>query len=258
MASGSHSGWLRRLLGQPRQPPHVPEGARVYAVGDIHGRRDLLERLLAKITAHAASKPLRNSLVFLGDYVDRGLKSKDVIDYLLALKWPDWEIVFLRGNHEQMVLDFINDSSVYRAWRGFGAAETLISYGVRPPSFDDGKAFAEARDDFARKLPLAHLEFLNSLKYFHVAGDFLFVHGGVRPGIALDRQSPEDMMLIREDFLRSDLNLGKVVVHGHSPSDNPVRLSNRIDVDTGAYATDRLTAVALDEENCSFLSTIDN
>lgn len=255
--SGARQGWLNRLLNKERRVPRVPEGTCVYAVGDIHGRMDLLGKLLTQIGTHAVTEGRRNSIIFLGDYVDRGPQSKEVIDHLLQLSWPGWDVVYLRGNHDQAILDFLADATFYRVWREFGAAETLLSYGVKPPRFDDDEAFAEARNDFAAKCPPEHLKFLHALEYFHVIGDYMFVHAGVRPGIALDRQSPQDLMWIREEFLLSDRQLDKVIVHGHTPSERPVRRANRIGVDTGAYATGCLTSVVLEGESCSFLAATD-
>jgi diadenosine tetraphosphatase ApaH/serine/threonine PP2A family protein phosphatase len=255
--SVGRQGWLNRLLSKERRVPKIPEGMCVYAVGDIHGRMDLLVKVLAQIRTHAATVGKKNCIVFLGDYVDRGPQSKDVIEHLGHLAWTGWEMVYLRGNHDQAILDFLEDPSFYRAWREFGAAETLLSYGVRPPRFDDDEAFAEARNDFAAKCPPEHLQFLNTLEYYRVVGDYMFVHAGVRPGIALDRQSPQDLMWIREEFLLSDRQLDKVIVHGHTPTERPIRRSNRIGVDTGAYATGRLTSVVLTGEDCSFLAVDD-
>lgn len=246
--------WLDRLLGRAAGKPHVPAGIRIYAVGDIHGRDDLLGDLLDTITAHAGDSEQKNSLIFLGDYVDRGLYSKAVIDRLLGLDLADWDIVFLRGNHDQAVLDFLNDPNSYRAWRGFGAAETLLSYGVTPSKFDNTDAFVEARNAFAAALPAAHHAFFEGLKYFHVCGDYVFVHAGLRPGIPLERQSTDDIMWIRDEFLMSEWDFGRVVVHGHTPTPQPVRSFNRIGVDTGAYATGRLTAAMLEDERCLFLT----
>ncbi len=255
-ATGGRQGWFSRFLNKKRSLPKVPLGTRVYAVGDIHGRMDLLEKMLVQIVTHAGQEKRLNSLVFLGDYVDRGPQSKNVVSCLLRLKLPGWDIVCLRGNHDQAVLDFIENASFYRAWREFGGAETLLSYGVTPPRFDNEEAFAQAHDDFQRKCPESHLEFLRGLPFFHIVGDYMFVHAGVRPGIALDRQAPEDMMWIRDEFLFSDLRLDKVIVHGHSPSERPVLRTNHIGVDTGAYATGCLTAVVLEGQECTFLSTI--
>jgi serine/threonine protein phosphatase 1 len=247
--------WLRRPLSRARKQPSVPEGMRVYAVGDIHGRLDLLETILEIIWADAAEAP-RNTLVFLGDYIDRGPASKDVVECLVHLRRPGWTIVALRGNHDQILLDFTGTTEVYRLWRELGGAETLRSYGVRPPLFDDNAEYARARDELLSKLPAQHLEFFRALPYYFSAGDYLFVHAGVRPGIALDRQSPEDLIWIREEFLASDRRLEKVVVHGHTPSERPIVRTNRIGLDTGAYATGCLTAAVFEGEKCRFLSAL--
>lgn len=233
----------------------LPAGQRVYAVGDVHGRDDLLGELLKTIRADASVTRRQNCLVFLGDYVDRGAQSKAVIARLLDLDFEGWDVVFLRGNHDQVVLDFLEDPMVYRVWRSFGAAATLLSYGVMPPKFDDPGAMAQTRDAFVAACPPRHVEFLRNLKYFYECGDYIFVHAGLRPGLALERQSPDDMMWIRDEFLLSDRDFGKVVVHGHTPTAEPVRRFNRIGVDTGAYATSRLTAAVLEGADCTFLST---
>lgn len=248
--------WLRRLFGEQAEKPRVPEGRRIYAVGDVHGRRDLLEDLIERLKGHAAgAATTQNVLVMLGDYVDRGRDSKGVIDTLLGLDLPGWQKVFLRGNHDQAILDFLNDAQFYRAWRNFGAADTLLSYGVMPPRFENDTTIAKARDEFAEKLPPEHLNFINGLNYSHTEGDYLFVHAGVRPGIALDQQSPEDMLGIRDDFLLSQRSFGKVVVHGHTPTDGPVKRHNRIGIDTGAFVSGRLTAAILESDTCTFVAT---
>jgi serine/threonine protein phosphatase 1 len=252
--SNARPGWLARLLGRETAAAAVPDETIVYAVGDIHGRYDLLQDLLAQIAADAQGKTGQKVLIFLGDYVDRGLQSKEVIDCLAALDWPGWQIVALRGNHDQTMLDFLSDPGIYRAWRDFGAAETLLSYGVAPPRFDDDKAFAAARDELAAKCPARHVKFLGALEYSHTVGDYMFVHAGVRPGVALDRQVAEDLLWIREEFLLSNRRLDKMIVHGHTPAERPIRRANRIGIDTGAYATSRLTAVALAGKECRFLT----
>lgn len=249
------SNWLRFLVGQERKAPRVPDGCCVYAVGDVHGRIDLLQRLLERIWADAA-EPIKY-LILLGDYVDRGPASKDVVEYLIKLERPGWDIIKLRGNHEQVLLEYLNNPEAYQAWRSFGGAETLLSYGVRPPMFSDPKELRRAHEQFAALLPRTHLAFLMALPCAHVVGDYFFVHAGVRPGIALDRQTPEDMLWIRDDFLLSDERLEKVIVHGHSPSERPVLRANRVGIDTGAYATNCLTAAKLTGESCMFLSTDD-
>lgn len=246
---------FRRLIGAKAPKPAVGIGKRLFAIGDIHGRQDLLDALVKRIGRHIISAPpADNILVFLGDYIDRGPASRAVIERLCGLeRETGWRCVFLKGNHDQAVLEFLQDPSYYSAWRGYGAAETLLSYGVMPPRFENASDFARAWDGFARKIPPHHLEFLGGLKYFHVEDDYLFVHAGIRPGIALADQTPEDMMWIRENFLSYRGRFEKMVVHGHTPAPAPVTLPNRICIDTGAHATGRLTALVLEGENQSFL-----
>jgi serine/threonine protein phosphatase 1 len=246
---------LRRLIGANPPKPAVGMGKRLFAIGDIHGRHDLLDALLKGISRHvAAAPPADIILVFLGDYVDRGPASQAVIERLCGLeRKTGWRCVFLRGNHDQAVLEFLKDPSHYSAWRGYGAAETLVSYGVMPPRFESASDFDRAWDDFSRKFPPHHLEFLAGLKYFHIEDDYLFVHAGIRPGIALADQTPEDMMWIREIFLSHRGRFEKMVVHGHTPAPAPVMLPNRICVDTGAHATGRLTALVLEDKQRTFL-----
>ncbi len=245
--------WLGGILGRKHGPARIPDGQCVYAVGDIHGRLDLLDTLLERIWSDAPQAQI--TLIFVGDYIDRGPASKDVIERLIALERPGWEIVKLCGNHEHFLLQYLGNPQVFQAWRAFGGAETLLSYWVRPPMFSDAKELARAHAEFAAQLPRSHLTFFNALPYAHSVGDYLFVHAGVRPGIALDRQSPEDMMWIREEFLLNPDRLEKVIVHGHTPAEGPVLRPNRIGVDTGAYATGCLTAARLAGESCTFLST---
>jgi len=248
--------WLHRLwTRRPAWTPSVPAGARVYAVGDIHGRYDLLQQLLALIDADAGPAQSSNTLIFLGDYIDRGPQSREVVELLQSLTKPDWEIIALRGNHEQMALAFCEDAGVYRTWRDYGGGPTLASYGVRPPAFDNAEEFAKAREAFVARLPPAHRDFFNALPYSHTIGDYLFVHAGIRPDVPIDRQSPQDMMWIRQEFLWSGRVSEKIVVHGHSPSGSPAERKNRIGIDTGAYATGRLTALVLEGETRRFLST---
>lgn len=232
--------------------PRVPDGYRVYAVGDVHGRLDLLGRVITAIQNDAEAATEHRLLIFLGDYVDRGPDSKGVVDCLLSP--PEGFVTrYLRGNHDQAVLDFLADPMFYRIWRSYGAAETLVSYGVRPPLYDDDQALVDARDALDRALPRRHRAFFENLAPQTQAGDYYFVHAGVRPGVPLHRQSLEDQMWIRDDFLLSNQDFGKVVVHGHTPTDAPVRRRNRIGIDTGAYATGRLTALVLEGADVRFL-----
>lgn len=248
--------WITRLFGAGKPKPQIPLGTCVYAVGDIHGRYDLTLGLLEKIWADADSDR-QNVLIFLGDYVDRGPASMQVVDYLSKLIRPGWQIVKLIGNHEYSLLEYLKNPEIYAVWRTYGGAETLLSYGVKPPMFSDAEEIGRAHREFAEKLPREHFLFLSGLSASYEVGDYFFVHAGVRPNVRLDEQVAEDLLWIRDDFLISDQDFGKVVVHGHTPAEKPIVRSNRIGIDTGAYATGQLTAVKLVEDRCTFLSTTD-
>lgn len=228
----------------------------IYAIGDIHGRADLLHQLLWQIKAdcRAGAAPV---LVFLGDYIDRGLESRAVLDRLLALRSePGAEFRFLKGNHEAAMLDFLRRSSSGPAWLAFGGAETLYSYGVRAPppgaSPDELRRTSEA---LRAALPPAHLSFLKDLELFVRYGNYVFVHAGLRPGKALEAQAEVDLLTIREPFIRSARKWPFIVVHGHTPEPNVHVDGRRIGVDTGAYATGRLSAVRLEGPEVQVLST---
>lgn len=250
--SGAKS-W-KGLFPRKSEPASLPQGTRVYAVGDIHGRLDLLDELLTQIRRDAQGGPSRQVLIFVGDYVDRGPDSNGVITRLLSLQ-SEFEALFLRGNHDQALLDFLADPEFYRVWKGYGAPETLVSYGVRPPLFEQRKFLFDARNQLLTAMPPSHVEFLNSLKPFTDMGGYYFTHAGVRPGVSLSSQRNEDLMWIREDFLSSTADFGKVIVHGHSVSTLPVSRSNRIGIDTGAFATGRLTALVLEGTGRRLLQT---
>lgn len=232
----------------------MPPDQRVYIVGDIHGCASLLERLLVTIELDAAGGPPKRRLVFVGDYVDRGPNSRAVIERLLNPP-EGFETHCLRGNHDQAVLDFLNDPLFYRVWKSYGAQETLLSYGVRPPRFDDAQSINASWDEFAAALPETHLRFLESLEYSWEIGDYFVAHAGVRPGTALTAQAPQDLLWIRDEFLSSQSDFGKVVIHGHTPFDGVVKRKNRIGIDTGAYGTGRLSAVALEGQTVRVLHT---
>lgn len=252
------SGLAKRIAGlfssASKPPASVPVGVRVYAVGDIHGCAAELDRLLAAILADCRDWQFARHLVFVGDYVDRGPSSKQVIERLLSPP-EGFTVHHLRGNHDQVLLDFLDDPSVYRNWREFGGRETLLSYGVAPPMFDDPSAFEEAARRFREVLPPAHLAFFQDLQLSAKIGSYFFAHAGIRPGVALDRQSAEDLLWIRDEFLTSSTDFGMVVVHGHSPAREPVRRPNRIGIDTGAYATQCLTAAVFEGADCRFLQS---
>jgi serine/threonine protein phosphatase 1 len=235
----------------------VPPGSRIYAVGDIHGRLDLLESLEEMIAADAAEvAPARRVVVYLGDYVDRGMEARQVVDRLMASALDGFEAVHLKGNHEDFLLRFLDDVQIGAGWLRNGGNTTLYSYGIRPPDRPtDIAALQRARDELRRRLPPAHLDFYRGLEHSHVEGDYFFAHAGVMPGRPLDRQAPEDLMWIREDFLECPDDHGKIVVHGHTITEQPDIRGNRIGIDTGAYATGCLTALVLEGTTHRFLQT---
>jgi serine/threonine protein phosphatase 1 len=238
-------------------PPAIPAGLRLYAVGDIHGRADLLQTLIAKVAADAAGHPgTGKRLIYLGDYVDRGPASKTVIDLVLDAAPPGIEVVALKGNHEEMMHRFLDDLSVGRTWMMNGGDATLESYGVETPSMFAGTAaFRQAQAQFEARLPARHREFLERLRFSYTEGDYLFVHAGVRPGVPLDEQRADDLLWIRDEFLDSREDFGKVVVHGHSISFDPELRPNRIGIDTGAYKSSQLTCLVLEGMSRQFLFT---
>ena len=236
-----------------RPPPRLPNGIRVYAVGDIHGRIDLLDQTLAKIDSDLARSAGHRSIqIFLGDYIDRGPSSCEVVERLIA-RARSCEVQLLKGNHEAFALSFMRDPRVLSEWRQFGGLETLLSYGLKPRLNPLPGESAELALAWQRLLPISHREFLQTLQSSYSCGDFFFVHAGVKPGIPLTEQHEEDLLWIREDFLLHDGNFGKVVVHGHTPVAEPDFHGNRINIDTGAYATGRLTCLRLEGQTMSLL-----
>jgi serine/threonine protein phosphatase 1 len=236
----------------------VPDGLRVYAIGDIHGRADLLERLLARIEADFQDRPAAGGrIVYLGDYVDRGPDSRGVIDILLAGPPAGLDAIHLKGNHEDFLLRFADDGTAGETWLMNGGGATMASYGVAEAA-DTSHAIwhlDEIRHDFVDAMPAAHAAFFRALALYHAEGGYLFVHAGLWPGIALERQSAEDMMWIRDDFLRAETDFGHVVVHGHSARPDPVERPNRIGIDTMAYRSGRLTALVLEGASRRYLAT---
>jgi serine/threonine protein phosphatase 1 len=236
----------------------VPRDTRVYAIGDVHGRLDLLQDLHQQICDHAGEYPVdRRVVVHIGDYIDRGYQSRQTIDYLLDAPLDGFDMVHLLGNHERTLLEFLDDIEVGPGWLRYGGRETLFSYDVEwDLHFDEPEeALRRIQADLRRKLPERHRRFLETLPLTHQEGDYLFVHAGVRPGVPLDRQAPDDLLWIRDEFLNSTADHGKVVVHGHSISEEPVLRANRVGIDTGAFATGRLTCLVLEGNERSFLST---
>ena len=229
--------------------PRLPDGVRVYALGDIHGRADLLQQMFTMIDADLAHRrPQRAIEVFLGDYIDRGPHSRETLDLLIE-RGRSRQAVFLKGNHEAYLLEVLRDPAKLGDWRQFGGLQTLISYGLRPSLNPDAAERTELVQALAAALPTAHQQFLRQLKPKFVCGDFLFVHAGVRPGIPLGEQQESDLLWIRDEFLQSEENFGKYIVHGHTPVREPDIRPNRINIDTGAYATGNLTLLSMEGES---------
>lgn len=251
---------LRRLFSsRPSEPDAaVPDDSVIYAVGDIHGRVDLLDKLHGKIAADAAARPQpRKVVIYLGDYVDRGLESRQVLDRLLAPPDDGLERILLKGNHEDAMVQFLEDTAIGPSWMGFGGDATLYSYGVdvfgTPPEGMDRLDYIQQR--LRESLPDRHRDLLFAMRLWHVEGDYFFCHAGVRPGVPLEIQKAQDLMWIRDEFLQHRKPYGKVVVHGHSIDPTPVVTANRIGIDTGAFATGVLTALVLAGRERSFLAT---
>ena len=216
-----------------------------------------LRLLREAISEHAKAHPIeRKCIIYLGDYVDRGMELRGVLDLLIRDPLPGFEHVFLKGNHEEGMLRFMADGSNALFWVAYGGIATMFSYGVKPPDpATDEDEITRARRELARKLPPDHLEFLAKLERYHVEGDYVFVHAGIRPGVPLEAQRDEDLLWIRDEFLLSDQEFGKLVVHGHSISREPDIQFNRIGIDTGAFASGSLTCLVLEGESQVTIST---
>jgi serine/threonine protein phosphatase 1 len=245
----------RGLLGG-RPLPRGKEGARAYAVGDIHGRLDLLEGIIERIEADIASRPpRRNFIIFLGDLIDRGPDSAGVVERLRTYRHPDARMIFLGGNHEEVMLRLLaGEKDILASWLKFGGAECAQSYGLEPDSLrllDEIGALQLLR----AKVPVEHIEFLSSFADTFRFGDYLFVHAGIRPGIGLEQQDLHDLRWIRDPFLSDAKEHGFVVVHGHTIVDRVEERPNRIAIDTGAYHSGVLTAVAIEDDQRWFLAT---
>jgi len=235
----------------------LPEGRLVYAVGDVHGRSDLLVKLVSLIESDAAARAVaRPIVVFVGDYVDRGANSRGVIELLLNGLPKEWTPVFLKGNHEEALLSFVDNPAFGDVWRDFGGLQTLTSYGVALQRKGGEIDWPAAASAFAAALPQSHREFLQGLALTEQIGDYVFVHAGVRPRIPLEYQSEKDLLWIRDDFTAAGRALpGKTVVYGHTPNEEVVVGPGRIGIDTGAYATGKLTAAGFQGTEVWYLST---
>jgi serine/threonine protein phosphatase 1 len=245
--------WKLLTSQTPKARPCIPAGRRVYAVGDIHGRADLLSELFMRIDGDLKARPITNPIqVFLGDYIDRGPNSRQVIDLLIARRRRH-DVLLLKGNHEDCALRFLSDPTVLPAWQSIGGVHTLLSYGVMPTRRDDPESQHKVSIALREAMPDNHRRFIGGLALTFTCGDYFFVHAGVRPGIPLQRQSQRDLLWIRDEFLLHEEDFGLLVVHGHTPIYEPDIRSNRINIDTGAYATGQLTCLVLEGDSKTFV-----
>jgi serine/threonine protein phosphatase 1 len=233
---------------KPKPKPKLPDGIRIYAVSDIHGCADLLQDVFAAIDHHLArAGPVRALHVFLGDYIDRGPASRQTIDLLIE-RSRRHECIFLKGNHEAFLFEVLQDASRLGAWKEYGGFQTLMSYGLTPSIKPDQTEQNELARALLQRMPKHHRHFFSNLRMSFSCGDYFFVHAGVKPGVPLRQQREEDLLWIRDEFLQSKENFGKFVVHGHTPVPKPEIRPNRINIDTGAYATGILTLLTIQGE----------
>jgi serine/threonine protein phosphatase 1 len=247
---------LTALFRRPEPPVYaLPAGTRAYAIGDVHARRDLLAELLERIDAERIADPRPHEhLVLLGDLIDRGPDSRGVLDLLLERQATDPSLTILGGNHEAMLVAMLDGNlRDLESWLHFGGEECAASYGIDPIALLADPVGAPAL--LRAAIPEAHAALLRALPDSLRIGDVLFVHAGIRPGVAPDAQDPQDLRWIRAPFLRSAADHGVLVVHGHTVVGEPEIHPNRIAIDTGASATGRLTALCLDGADRRFLAT---
>lgn len=235
----------------------VPAGMRIYAIGDIHGRLDLFQSLIAAIRRDGERRaPARTMLILLGDLIDRGPDSAALVDRCQALASRSSAFIVLKGNHEAMMVDALaGNLNALKVWLGTGGAAALASWGVEPALLDAG-SMGEILAEAQSRVPAKTRTWLQRLPTSKRIGDYLFVHAGIRPGVPLAGQAVEDLLWIRRDFLASDEDHGCVVVHGHSIAEHAEVRPNRIGIDTGAYRTGVLTSLMLEGCERILLSTV--
>lgn len=247
------------------QDARAPDGMRLYAIGDVHGRLDLLAAMHARITAEIAGDAVADwRIVHLGDYVDRGPDARGVIDFLIAARNRDPRNVMLAGNHDIGFLEFLDRPDPGGLFVNTGGPQTARSYGVdlAPNAWGffglGGKTLKAAHAELLRAVPQSHVDFLRSLPLSAIFGDFFFCHAGIRPGIALEQQATQDLIWIREAFLDNAGLYGKIIVHGHTPNRQAEIKANRVNVDTLACKSGRLTALVVDGSVKSILSVMED
>lgn len=253
--------FLQMMIIQQDLAPSTRHGRRIYAIGDIHGRHDLLEKLFEMIVldAQQTAGNIDNVLILLGDYIDRGPDTRRVVQRLSMPPPRGFEMICLKGNHEDMFLQFLDGQGPILLWLKNGGRETLKSYGVNIKklslSWVAQQDLETARIEARMLVPGSHLDFLSTLELIHTEGDYLFVHAGIRPHVDINAQQESDLIWIRDEFLNSDADFGKIIVHGHSISCQPAVRANKIGIDTGAWHTDMLTCLVLEGTQRRFLST---
>lgn len=250
---------IRAEPPQPRaggRPPRGPDGLRIYAVGDVHGRRDLFAAMAEMIDADAAAHPHRRPVeILLGDLIDRGPDSAGVMDAVIARR-NTRELTVLRGNHEQYLIDALAGEESFARWMQYGGEAALASYGIAArDAAGNLRPTGELACAIRSALPDAHRALLASLADAVRHGDYLFVHAGIRPGVPLEQQDPSDLVMIREGFLDDPTDHGLVVVHGHTPVAEPAIRTNRIGIDTRAWESGRLTCLVIDGAERQILAT---
>ena len=234
----------------------APAGRRAYAIGDVHGRLDLLDDLLQRIEADNASRPhARVTMIFLGDLIDRGPQSAQVLERLRRYRPRFAKTVFIMGNHEEVLLRILGgETAILPDWLRFGGSDCLRSYGVDPPQLES-RSRSSALQILRQAIPKEHVNFLSSFVDSASFGRYLFVHAGIRPGVPLSHQQPQDLRWIRLPFLDDETDHGRTIVHGHTITDEVAERSNRIGIDTGAYRTGVLTALGIEGDERWFLRT---
>jgi serine/threonine protein phosphatase 1 len=226
--------------------PSLQDMPEILAIGDIHGRLDLLEGIAAKIDARTESPSCLE--LYLGDYIDRGPCSRQVIDFLID-RQSRRPMICLAGNHEEMLLEAL-DGRHLAAWAKLGGGPTAFSYGLKPAILSS-LAPEDAAKALRDEVPATHIEFIRNMPLWHQDGDYIFVHAGLRPGLPPEQQSRRDLLWIRDSFLKHRGSFGGVVIHGHTPVREPDFRPNRINIDTGAYMSNRLTCLSITSAGAS-------
>ena len=248
---------LRRAIDPAPRTARVPDGVRVYAIGDIHGRLDLLDQLLSRIDADDKARgDARSQIIFLGDLVDRGPNSAGVVQRALEISQDGRPTRFLMGNHEEVFLKALTgNTEALRFFVKIGGRATILSYGIGEADYD-AMDYDALLPELIARVPQAHLDFLRGFENQIAIGDYLFVHAGIRPRVPFEEQSGGDLRWIRSEFLDFRGDHGAIVVHGHTITDDVEERPNRIGIDTGAFATGRLTAIGIEGGERWFLNTV--